>query len=83
MISHMVIFQNGSPLTRAQDTQDVSDCAHDDTGVLELSRNDTSDEQTDNLERSSSTVEKSSVEGGEAKTLDDGAGEVGQDTVGN
>jgi hypothetical protein len=46
------------------------------------SREDTSDQQGDDLERSTGTIQERSVKSAETQTLDDRTREVGEDTVG-
>lgn len=69
--------------TGSQDTDQVTDGDHDDPRVLELGGDDTGDQERDDLERSTGTVEQRGVESAETQSLDDGPGKVGEDTVGD
>lgn len=66
-----------------KDTNDVTDSHHEQSSVGPSSGDQTSDQERDDLERSTGTVEQSGVEGRVAETLDDGTGKVGQNTVGD
>jgi hypothetical protein len=55
--------------TGPENTNDVSNSDGDDSAVLELGRNDTGNDEGDDLEGSSSTVQEGRVQGAEAHGL--------------
>lgn len=61
----------------------VANSHHEESGVGPSGSDDTGDQEGDDLEGSTGTVEQSGIEGGKAETSDDGARKVGQDTVGD
>lgn len=66
-----------------KDTDDVTDCHHEETSVLPSSSNETSDNEGDDLKGSTSTIEQSGIDGREAQSLDNRPAEVGKDPVGH